>query len=452
MTLFVLLFLFKPSFESSIDILKLFIYSSVFLFAVFIHLLSQKNKNWFRLDILFLLGFGVVHFQWAIMMSFGDITPVYILWGIGDIRNMNYGTWLSSVGILVWFMGYAWLHSKKRNMVEYSIKYKKLFWISVILFILFIMMAGSGFLSGGIYKGQGGGSTGAGISVYFQLLLSISILALTAVIILHKKNTFKSKTIVWFLGLDKKYLILAGSYILLFLSVGDRGAAVQLTITFLVLFGALVRPISLKEFSLIIVVGAIVLTLIGLGRSVETDENILVAGANKAEFTSNYDVTMELANSARTLYSGLSDVPEHHDYFWGKLWLGKFLAVIPLSQNVYLQLSGDKSYELGSAGYITYLRYGVRPPSGEGTSLIIDIYLNFGLIGVIFFMFLLGLFFKKVQNELNQQKSYYWIITAALLASTAFYMGRGSLFDVLRPILWGLVLATVFVKRKKVVS
>jgi oligosaccharide repeat unit polymerase len=257
---------------------------------------------------------------------------------------------------------------------------------------------------------------------------------------------------MWLLRLDKKYLLLVGVYILLFLSIGDRGAGMQVTFTFLVLFGALVRPVSLKEFSFIIVVGAIILTLIGLGRSSTSGENILISGANKAEFQSGYDVTMELAKSARTLYSALSDVPEHHDYFWGKLWLGKFLAVIPLSQNVYLQLTDDKPYELGSGGYITYLRYGVKPPSGEGTSLIADIYLNFGLIGVIFFMFLLGLFFKKVQNELNQQKNYYWIITAALLASGAFYMGRGGLFDLLRPILWGFILATLFVKKKKIMK
>ena len=46
------------------------------------------------------------------------------------------------------------------------------------------MIAGSNFLSGGVYKGQGGGSSGAGISVYFQLFLGISILVLTAIVIL----------------------------------------------------------------------------------------------------------------------------------------------------------------------------------------------------------------------------------------------------------------------------
>ncbi len=443
-------FLFKPPFKSTIDTASLTIYISIFFIATIFHFLSQKDKNWFRLDVLFILGFGIVHFQWAIMMSLSNITPAYILLGIVDTQYINYGTWLSTVGILAWFIGYAWFPPKKKNIVKYQIKYKKLLWISVILLGMFLLLAGSNFLTGGIYKGEGGSSAGGGVSVYFQLLFGISILLLTTVVIINNKGKYKTKAVLWIVGLDKKYLFLTGTYVLLFLSIGDRGAGIHVALTFLVLFGAVVRPISFKEFSGIIIVGAIVLTLIGLGRSSTSGENILVAGANKVEFQSNYDATMELSNSARTLYAGLSDVPEHHDYFWGKLWLGKFLAVVPLAQNVYLQLSDDKSYELGSAGYITYLRFGLNPPSGEGASLIADIYLNFGLIGVIFFMFLLGLFFKKLQNKLNTQDSFYWIVSAGIFAGMAFTMGRAGIFDGLRSILWGLVLVALFVKKKKI--
>jgi oligosaccharide repeat unit polymerase len=452
-SMLVILFIFMPDFKSEISTENLSLSLSFFFTTAFIHFLTQKDKNWFRMDVLFLLGFVIVHFQWAIMLAFSNIDLGYlnfIKYGSVDLKYINYGTWLSTVGIIAWFLGHAWIPIKKKNNVLYKIKYKKLLWVSVVLFVLFLMLAGSSFLSGGIYKGHGGSSAGAGISVYFQLLFGISILVLTTVVILNSKDKPNTKLITWFLKLDKKYLLLSGIYVLLFLSIGDRGAGMQVAFTFLVTFGAIVRPISFKQFSAIIIVGAIILTLIGLGRSVDSGENILVAGANKVEFTSNYDVTMELANSARTLYSALENVPNHHDYFFGKLWLGKFLAVIPMSQNIYLQLSNDKSYELGSAGYITYLRFGVNPYSGEGTSLIADIYLNFGLIGVIFFMFILGLFMKKLQNELNIQKKIYWIIAAGIFASIAFYMGRGNLFGGLRPIVWGLILVVIFVKYKKV--
>ena len=455
LSMLLLLFLFKPEFKTPIDSAKLTIYIIFFFIAITIHLLSQKDKNWFRLDVLFLLGFGIVHYQWAIMYSISNIDLrylTYVRYGFVNLDYMNYGTWLSTVGILAWFLGYSFFPTKQKKIVHYKIKYIKLFWISLISFSFFLVFAGSNFLSGAIYKGEGGSANGVGISVYFQLLFGISILALTAVVILDSKDKYQANIITWFTNLDKKYLLLAGAYVLLFLSIGDRGAGLQVTLAFLVLYGTLVKSISFKQFMLIITVGAIILTLIGLGRSSDSNENILLAGAKKATFKSNYDATMELANSSRTLYNSLANVPKEHDYFLGKLWLSKFLSVIPLFQKVYLELTGDKAYELGSASYITYLRFGLHPPSGEGTSLVADIYLNFGLIGVIFFMLLLGLFMKKLQNELNIQTNFYWIVAATLFASYVFYMGRSNLFVSLRPMLWGVFLSMLFVKYKKVVK
>jgi len=194
------------------------------------------------------------------------------------------------------------------------------------------------------------------------------------------------------------------------------------------------------------------MTLIGKGRGVTSSENILVAGASNIEITSGYDLTLELAKSSRALYKSLANVPQYHDFFFGKMWISGFLSVVPLSQNIYFQLTDNVMHEVGSSKYITYLMRGKHSTYGEGTTIIADIYLNFGLFGVIFFMFLLGVFFKKVVNELNLQQNYYWIVPAIVLASLAFYMGRAAMPLVFRPIVWGLFLTMLFVKRKKLVS
>jgi oligosaccharide repeat unit polymerase len=235
----------------------------------------------------------------------------------------------------------------------------------------------------------------------------------------------------------------------LFFSIGDRGASIQVIFAFLVLFGCLIRPITFIELIAMTVIGSLLLTIIGLGRSAKDGGNILSSGLDNFQMTSGYDITLELADSVRTLYNALSAVPQYHDYFYGKLWLDKVLSIVPFAQNIYLQLSEDVAYEMGSSAYITYLKFGLYPPSGEGTSLVADIFLNFGLIGVLVCLFLLGMFFKKLENELKLQQSYYWMVIAALLASMAFYLGRGSLFDPLRMIVWGLGLSAFFVKRRK---
>lgn len=449
--LLLVLFFVKPEFESVTDPELLVIYIFAFFTATFTHLLSEKdNKNWFRLDVMFLLGYGIVHFQWPIMFSVSGIYPEKFAKVSMSSFYVNYGTWLAAVGIVSWCLGHSLLAIKTvPSAIGYYFNYKKLLWLTLVLNVLFISTAGSDYLSGGIYKGSGGSGAGEGISVYFQLLLAIAILVISAVIILNNKNNFKSNSVAWLLSLDKKYLFLIIFYILLFFSIGDRGASIQVIFAFLVLFGCLIRPITFIELIVMTVIGSLLLTIIGLGRSAKDGDNILSSGLDNFEMTSGYDITLELADSVRTLYSSLSAVPQYHDYFYGKLWLDKILSIVPFAQNIYLQLSEDVAYEIGSSAYITYLKFGLNPTSGEGTSLVADIFLNFGLVGVLFCLFLLGIFFKKVENELKLQQNYYWMVIAALLASMAFYMGRGSLLDPFRMIIWGLGLSYFFVKRRR---
>jgi oligosaccharide repeat unit polymerase len=445
------LFFVKPEFESVTDPELLVIYIFVFFITTFTHLLSEKdNKNWFRLDVMFLLGYSIVHFQWPIMFSISGIYPEKFAKVSMSSFYVNYGTWLAAVGAASWCLGHSLLAIKTISRgIGYSFDYKKLLWLTVVLNALFLSTAGSDYLSGGVYKGSGGSAAGEGISAYFQLLLAIAILVITAIVILDNKNKFKFNSIIWLLSLDKKYLFLIISYILLFFSIGDRGASIQVIFAFLVLFGCLIRPITFIELIAMTVIGSLLLTIIGLGRSAKDGGNILSSGLDNFQMTSGYDITLELADSVRTLYNALSAVPQYHDYFYGKLWLDKVLSIVPFAQNIYLQLSEDVAHEMGSSAYITYLKFGLYPPSGEGTSLVADIFLNFGLIGVLVCLFLLGMFFKKLENELKLQQSYYWMVIAALLASMAFYLGRGSLFDPLRMIVWGLGLSAFFVKRRK---
>ena len=90
--LFTFLFLLKPEFESIMDKKQLMLYSSFFLFSVAIHFFQlRKEKNWFRLDVLFILGFGIVHFQWPIMLAFSGIEPEWFSRAFSNFQYINYG-------------------------------------------------------------------------------------------------------------------------------------------------------------------------------------------------------------------------------------------------------------------------------------------------------------------------------------------------------------------------
>jgi hypothetical protein len=57
--LLLVLFFVKPEFEGVTDPDLLVIYIVIFFIATFIHLFGEwDNKNWFRLDVIFLLGYS----------------------------------------------------------------------------------------------------------------------------------------------------------------------------------------------------------------------------------------------------------------------------------------------------------------------------------------------------------------------------------------------------------
>jgi len=447
---FLILLFLEPTLKGRISVTLIYIYCACFFLSLLIHFyLLRKDRNWFRIDVLFLLGFCIVHFQWPVMIAYSGIFPQRS----SDIclysEFMNYGTWLSSIGGLAWLVGYSYLPLKSvKQNYNNSYNYSRLSLVTVVIFVVFILTAGKSYLSGEVYRSRFGSHMPGGVGAYFGSLCGIAILVLTAFIILNSRTKYIDSISSWFIRLEKSYLLLFFLYILLFLSIGDRGAAIKIVLTFLVLFGQLVRPIKLKEFFIIVFLGAFILTIIGLGRGADEGESMLIAGYRKIELSSGYNVTLELASSARTLYKSLSHVPMQHDFFYGKLWLSRWLAVIPFSQRFYLEFTDDIPHELGSPSYITYISQGLYPTSGEGITLVADIYLNFGKYGVVFFLFPLGLFFKKIRNEMLFLQNIYWLVILAIMASQSLFICRASLFGMLRPITWGLFCAFIFVQKK----
>src|SRR5690625_1381073 len=104
--LIVLLFLTPERFEA-FDPIYIQILTSIYFIALVIFLVSQKKlfKNWLRFDVLFLLGFSIVHYQIPFLESVG-IQPERpnFVWINKEV--VNYATWMSTMGICLWMLGY----------------------------------------------------------------------------------------------------------------------------------------------------------------------------------------------------------------------------------------------------------------------------------------------------------------------------------------------------------
>ena len=96
--------------------------------------------------------------------------------------------------------------------------------------------------------------------------------------------------------------------------------------------------------------------------------------------------------------------------------------------------------ELSSGYIITIEALGPNPTWGLGTNLIADIYMNFGLFGVLIFMFLLGVIIRKLQISVQTKSNILNLVVYLFLLSFSLYMPRTTYFTPLRFVLWSIII------------
>ena len=67
----------RPELSEDFNQSKQFLFLIILFISVLVHLKSHKNKNWGRIDLIFLFSFIVVHFQWVIMLIVGVNLELY---------------------------------------------------------------------------------------------------------------------------------------------------------------------------------------------------------------------------------------------------------------------------------------------------------------------------------------------------------------------------------------
>ena len=96
-----------PDVKSDLDKNYLFNVSLIAFINIYLFIISKKRiiKGWFTIDVLFLLGFTIVHFQIPFLSSLG-INPENPNFAWINKKVVNYGTWLSLISLIVWIIGY----------------------------------------------------------------------------------------------------------------------------------------------------------------------------------------------------------------------------------------------------------------------------------------------------------------------------------------------------------
>lgn len=413
---------------------------------------SKYYKTWVRYDVLFLLSFSIVHFQFPLVAGLGyELSDPDFIWINKNV--VNYGTWLSCIAICLWMLFYNLyiIFTKKiksNNLFSWSFNLKKLDLLILVSFSVFVTFVGKGFIQGNYSGAQDWG----GIAIYIYLILRAALLLrLIYFIYSLSLNQFSLNSLISESFKSLIFIIPLSIYVFLFFIGGDRGIILDVSIIVLASIGIFIRSIRFIEFLGLFLIGAFIMTLLGLGRTSNVekrDGGILEVGYSEFQSRDEFVLpTDELAGSNRILFRAIDVVPDPYPYLNGFTMGLQVIGIFPFAGSFIITTLDIPEIFTSSSLFFTIVGQGVHRTWGEGSELLGDIYINFGEIGILFIMPIFGLFISYVTNKATYKSSIVIIILFLILTSNAIYINRDTILSPLKLLVYIFVIDWIFVSK-----
>ena len=421
-----------------------YVLTCAILYGVFVllYLLIKKKKNYLDFDCLFFVAYFFVTLYYPAFMYPSDpYRYVFFQLPFKD-SVMSYSSGLALLGISSYIMGalMASNKSKQTQQVETSIKKKinttGIFFAALVLVVLFIATGGymklfNEYVGGGAEDIRDSGGISSYFFAFFPAFLFSGIIAEFYNLKIENPNKVKFSSI-------SKIGILATTIVfLMFMLVGSRTIPIQLVLIIMGLYTILYKPFGLIKFSGLLVIGFLVLALVGFLRQVKND--------NKEFYTE--DAAMDLIINNRNSFLAIERA-DRFGFNYGESMLSPLLAPIPFAQSLVINLSDLDEDNMRSALLFTKDTFGYVGDWGLGTNVLADVYISFGIVGVVFLFSAFGYFvnrsMKRVENSTN------YLILYGILISYAVYIARAEYFFFIRYFVWSFVIITISLKLQKV--
>lgn len=413
-----------------------------FVLVVLHHKIALADRNLMTLPILFYIPYWMIFFLIPFVISYFpevELRRTHII----AAEYWASVVYSASLGLAFFYGGYTLLAKKSMVKTAISSCYRSQCdmrvvrfsaWIVLIISILFYAIF---YISGGsaMYQGEytGAREIGWGGSVWLIAFSS----AFQGAIALWAIYFFRSRTQGVLHALSSPGNLLAALLIV--------GCAIAMGLTgnrSLLAFGVLIflliysvgRPIRFLGFVFFILVGLIAYSAIQAVRSVEYSS---VAGG--------YDtIVQSLILNESLLAFSLSSAPavtnaylavDQFGLFNGVFFLQGVLSVIPFYAKIFPWIPGAVDSTMGSSSnFITSFVFGSHK-YGLGTTLVSDVYMDFGNIGVVLVMFFLGCIGGYLYNARLSGRYYIGLLSYSVIVPALMYSARGSVTFPLRA-LW----------------
>lgn len=392
-----------------------------YLGSVVLFLLFKNKKNYFDFDILFLTTSFFAFFAYPALIY--PINPSYffVFDIVFDHNVISQATALALLGLILYMTGSLFYSAPKKHHATIGFYPLKRFTLIVgILFTLFLLLGGYSYYID-LYSGNN--PTGGGIYAYINVLLITFMLV--SIDIQYCNLIYKDSSNLNIKFTYKPLIFLLLAYVIIILSTGSRTVPLQIVLAVLGLYTIYYKNLSFKKSFIVIGIGIFTLASISYTRS----------GGGKIE--NIYDAFIDIIIVNRNSFAAIEYV-DSHGYTYGSSMLSYILQPIPFGQSIIFDIFGLDPRYTSSARLFTTEAFGPVRSMGLGTNIIADIYLSFGVIGVMSFMLFAGWFVAK-SKYLATYRMNYMIIYTVLMANSVFLV-RAEFFYCLQEIIWALIL------------
>ena len=402
---------------------------------------------WVSISFLFVLSYYIVYFQIPMLELAGyhvSEQAYRFIWSNEPVFVRSVAA--SSSGLLAFYLGSILgfrRSTRDGSEVKVAARRPNTLLLAIATYCLFVCFLAT---SGSYVLGDYTPSDASGWSSYFYKLFKISLSAFVLLRVAYAAELSHSRArfseYVGRLGIS--LLVILGAHMALCLLVGDRGPLIYFLLLSFGMYFVRFRRINGIHVVVGIVTLAAALSAIGQIRQARFSgadyQSRLADAVTESDFFTGHDrrfavpvplaSTIELALSIRTLNHALANVPSLYPFGCGIFQMNHLYSIIPgLSKQMNrLLFDGDKIYD-GTSNFITYLIQGRDPSYGDGTSVVADLYLDFGIVGVVGGLILFGWFVGRNEGSILRGKLPLTLsgVATMLLFCNSLYLARSAL-------------------------
>ena len=398
--LLIALFYFKPSFQNQYPVLL-----TILVILLFNHFAyarkADKTRNPIAVDTVFLVGFVAISFSLPLMVLVGIEEFEHFLWRLVQREYFDRSLVLSLWAVAAFSLGFiVYTQSSSRRLSKTPRRSRYAFvqigFILILVgvgtsaFSLFLLTAGSQYLSGS-YQGVYGLSEITGLLLYLsQVLLTLSFIA----VILRFRRISTESPLVSIVLLIPYFLLLG------FLTIsGDRGELILCaTPALYFLFASIPTRLRLAMFVAVLLFGLFAIGVLRDSRALENrGVTSIVTTAINYDFQEGLRVAAVNLGGSGLLLPAAVEYREEEATVFGRFTFNSMIGIVPFIRRYVVDVGAGFAE---SAQLLTYHLVGPDSTTGVGTSSAAEFYLDFGPSGVFFGHLLLGV----VAAWLKQQK------------------------------------------------